>query len=408
MPIKHTNGCCRTVSVLAAGMSLAAAPGFAAQVYWQPSASISAEENTNLDLVPPPVSSTAGYIADAAALIGVATPQSDTTLRPHVDYRDYPTDPADNRLEEYLDVNSNYRSLRAKGSFYLGFERRDDFNAELTPAFYSDYAPVSPTNPQTGRTTIGATRTSILLLPDYSYSITPRFATGVSAIYQQLNYSPDNSSDAVNFRYYQGKAYLRWTVDQKNDVTFGGYGSKYQAERYDSQASSGGASLQLDTSWTPLFTTAASLNYQRTYIDTLIPTPFKTTSNPWGANFSAIYKAEVYSFRMDAGRSITPSGGGGVYVNEQVQFQYGRTFNRRLTLTVAAVALKNHGLTSNVSGDDRTYSRLAVDGKWMLTPTMFIQSGYQYFRQRFQVDTFSADNNRVYIRFGYQALGRQL
>jgi len=103
----------RTASLLAAGLGLAAAPGFAAQVYWQPSASISAEENSNLDLQPPPVGSTAGYLADAATVIGIATPNSDTTLRPRLDYRDYPTDPQDNRLEEYLEANSSYRSQRA-------------------------------------------------------------------------------------------------------------------------------------------------------------------------------------------------------------------------------------------------------------------------------------------------------
>src|SRR5450631_2077019 len=204
-PIMRTQGHRRTVSVLAAGLGLAAAPGFAAQVYWQPAAAISAEENSNLDLQPGPQSSVAGYVADVGTIIGVATPDSSSTIRPRVDFRDYPSDSGDNRLEEYLDVNSDYRSQRSKAGMYLGFERRDDFNAELSQAFYNDYAPVSPTAPETGRTTVGATRTSLLFLPDYSYSITPRFAAGVSAIYQQLNYSPDNAASAVDFRYYQGK-----------------------------------------------------------------------------------------------------------------------------------------------------------------------------------------------------------
>jgi hypothetical protein len=395
---------------LCAAAAMAAAPVFAAEVYVQPVATISAETDTNLDLQPASqgtAKTVEGYIADAAALIGIATPESDTTIRPRIDYRDYPTASYDNRLEGFLDLNSAYRSQRSKGSVYLGFQRRDEFNAELSSALYNPNGPVPPTSPETGRTVKGATRTSLILLPDYSYNITPLMAAGVSAIYQKLNYSPNNTFSAVNFDYYQGKAYLRWTLDQKNDLTVGGYGSKYQASRFDSRATSAGATLALDTSWSPLLSTGASVVYQRTNIDTTIPAPFKAVANPWGAAVSAVYKGQVNQFRMDAGRMITPSGGGGIYVNDQLQFQYGRNFSQRLTFTGATIALRNRGLTHNVSGDDRTYVRTVVDLKWMMTPTWFVQGGYQYLWQKFQLEPDGASNNRVYIRFGYQGRDRQ-
>jgi len=396
--------CARSLFVAAV---MASVPAFAAEVYVQPVASISVEDNSNLDLQPGPNSWVEGYIADFATLVGIVTPNSNMTIRPRVDYRDYPTDSQDNRLEEYLDWNAAYRSQRSKASIYLGYQRRDEFNAEFSAAQYNEFAPVSPTSPETGRTLVGATRTSLIALPDYSYSVTERVAAGVSGIYQQLSYSPEGVNGAIDFRYYQGKAYLRWSADPKNDLTLGGYGSTYEAAHFESRATSGGTSLQLDTSWSPLFTTTASVTYQRTTIDTSIPTPFKTVASPWGAGFSAMYKTEVDEFRMDAGRLITPSGGGGIYVNDQLQFQYKRMFARRLTLTGAAIVLRTRGLTSNVSGDDRTYYRPVVDLKWMMTRTFFVQGGYQYMWQKYSVDTFSANSNRVYIAFGYQGLGPQ-
>jgi hypothetical protein len=396
--------CVRSIFVVAV---MASVPGFAAEVYVQPVASISAEYNSNLDLQPGPNRGVEGYVADLATIVGIATPDSNTTLRPRIDYRDYPADPTDNRLEEYLDLNTAYRGQRSKASMYLGYERRDEFNAELSAAQYSDFAPVSPTSPETGRTIVGAVRTSLIALPDYSYLVTERVAAGVSGIYQQLNYSPEGVNAAIDFRYYQAKAYLRWAVDQKNDLTLGGYGSNYEAAHFYSRATAGGTSLQLDTSWTPLLTTAASVTYQRTSIDTTIPKPLKTDVNPWGASFSTMYKTDIQQFRLDAGRVITPSGGGGIYVNDQLQFQYNRAFTQRLSFTGAAIALRNRGLTSNVSGADRTYYRAVVDLKWMMTRTFFLQGGYQYMWQKFQVETYSASNDRIYVRFGYQGLGRQ-
>jgi hypothetical protein len=388
-----------------------AAPAFAAEVYVQPFAQISAEEDTNLDLQPASypgaIRSVEGYIVDAAAIVSIATPNSSVAIRPRVDYRDYPADSQDNRLEEYLDLNAAFKSQRGKGSVYFGYQRRDEFNAELSSALYDDFNPVHPTSPETGRTVLGATRESLILLPDYSYNVTPLMAAGVSAVYQQLNYSPDNTFSAVDFNYYQAKAYLRWTLNQKNDLTFGGYGSDYDATHFDSRATAGGATLTLDTSWSPLLSTSAGVVYQRTNIDTAIPSPLKEVANPWGATFSAVYKAEVDQFRMDAGRVITPSGGGGIYVNDQLQFQYDRNFTQRLHFTGAVIALRNRGLTSNVSGDDRTFVRTVVDLKWMIRPTWYVQGGYQYMWQKYELDPDGAANNRIYISFGYQGRDRQ-
>ena len=149
------------------------------------------------------------------------------------------------------------------------------------------------------------------------------------------------------------------------------------------------------------------MDYQHTNIDTTIPSPFKAVANPWGAAVSAAYKGELNQLRMNAGRVITPSGGGGIYVNDQLQFQYSRNFSQRLAFTGATIALRNRGLTRNVSGDDRTYVQTVVDLKWMMTRTLFVQGGYQYLWQKFQLAPDGASNNRIYIRFGYQGLDRQ-
>jgi hypothetical protein len=392
---------------LCAAALVAGAPVMAAQYYVQPTASVSAETDSNLDLDPSNTKSVEGYIGDAAALIGIVTPSSSTTIRPRVDYRNYPADSADDRLEEYLDLNTAYRSQRSKGSVYLGFERRDEFNAELSSALYDPNSPVSPTSPETGRSIQGAVRTSVILLPDYSYNLTQLTSAGVSGVYQHLGYSPDNSFDAVDFDYYQAKLYLRWTLDQKNDLTVGATGSEYKATHFDSKATSEGAAVTLDTSWTPLLSTSASVVYQRTTINTSVPTPFRDVANPWGATFSAIYKAEAQQFRMDGGRVVTPSGGGGIYINEQLQLQYLRNVTQRLSVTGAVIALKNAGITSNVNGNARTFVRTVVEGKWMFTPTFYVQGGYQYMHQKYEAETDSAANNRIYIRFGYQGRNPQ-
>lgn len=385
----------------------------AAEIWWQPIVSLESEINTNLDLLPGPNPKIGGYIGDAEAVVGVSTPSSDTIIHPHVDYRDYPSDTQDNRLEEFLDLTNSFRTARSKGGVYLDVQRRDDLFAERDAAFYNTYTPPSPTSPNTGQTITGAVRTSVLFVPDYSYSVTPLSSLGVSAVYQQFNYTPDNAFDAVDFRYYQTRGYLRHELDQQNDLTFGVYASQYEATHIESQANAGGFTVNFDRSWTPILTTGIQASYQHTvvsldeYNGAQVSAFFRDTSNTWGMRLSGEYKGQTQQFRLDAGRIITPSGGGGVYVSEQARLQYTRAVTQRFSFDTAAIVLKNHGLTANLLGSDRTYYRLGADCKYMLSRNFFVQGGYEYFWQRFQYDTFSADNNRVYVRFGYQGLGKQ-
>jgi len=380
---------------------------FAAEVYVQPSGYIGAETNSNLDLTPGGQQEVTGYLANLSSLIGIATPDSSTTIKPRLDYRDYPTDSGDNRLEEYLDFSSAYKSQRSSASISGTLDHRDELNAELNPAIYDDVNPVQPTSPQTGRTITGATRDSAYVVPSYTYGLTPRLSLGVTGLYQKVNYSPNDDSRYVDFDYYQGKAFVVWAFTQSSDLTFGGYGNKYNATRYDSTATAQGGSVDLNTSWTPLFSTRGSLTLQRSDVVSAIPPVFNGTVNAWGGSFSAIYKGEIQQFRTDLSRIITPSGGGSVYINDQLQFEYDRRITQRLSLTTAALWLKNRALTAEVSGNGRDYLRSVVEMKWMATQTWFVQGGYQYTWQKYQIDTDGAANNRLYLRFGYQGLNRQ-
>jgi hypothetical protein len=393
-------------SLLAAAVAVAA-PAYCADVFVTPTAYIGAETNSNLDMEPGGAQEVTGYVANMSSLIGIATPNSATTIKPRLDYRDYPTDQGDNRLEGFLDFNSYYKGQRNSASISGTLDHRDEFNAELTPALYDEVNPIQPTAPQTGRTVTGATRDSAYVVPSYSYNLTPLLAAGVSGLYQKINYSPNDDARFVDFDYYQAKAYLVWTVSHNSDLTFGGYGNKFNATRFDSTATAKGGSLDLNTSWTPLLSTRASVVLQHSDIVSSIPPTIDGSVNAWGGALGVDYKTEVQQFRADLSRLITPSGGGSVYINNQLQFQYGRNVTQRLSLTTAALLLKNRALTSAFSGNGRDYFRSVVEAKWMIARTWFVQGGYQYTWQKYQADPDGAANNRLYIRFGYQGLSRQ-
>ncbi len=393
--------------VACAAAALLQAPVFAAEVYWQPSASLTAEGDTNLDLDPGSNSRTLGALAMVSSVVGITNPDSDVNLRPRLEYRDYPEATQDNRLEAYLDINAVKRWPRSTLSVFGNLEHRDEFNAEFNSALYDNFNPTSPTTPETGKAIVGGTRNSAYIVPSYNFKFTPLLTGGLSGIYQRIQYSPSDEFSHVDFQYYLAKASLTWTVSQRSELSVGGFDSKYDALRFDSHAIGAGGSVDFDNHWTQKLSTSASVIFERITITQTAPQILDTSANAWGGTVGVIYAAQVSRFKFNGGRVITPSGGGALYASDQIRFQYDRDITYRFTATAAAIGLRERGVTSNVVGAYRNYLQTVLEAKWMMARTWFLQGGYQYSRQKFQNDPSGAASNRIYIRVVYQGLGAQ-
>jgi hypothetical protein len=395
-----------SIGLLSGYAAVLATPSSAAEVYYQPIALISAENNSNVDLDLGKQPQVQGYVADVATIVGIDTPDSTTIFRPRVVYRDYPKDSGDDRFEGYLDFNSTWRTQRSNANLQGSYQHLDEFNAEHTLAFFDDITAAQPA-PDTGRTVVGASRDSALLAPKYIYSFTPIISGGVSGDYQRVTYSPSDDTSHLNFDFYQARAFATYSASPRFDWSLGGFGSQFKTTAVDSRATGSGAVADFSANWTPLLSTNAELQYQHTDINTVIPTPLKSQLNTVVGSVDFGYKSELDRFRLIAKRSISPSGAGAVYTLDNIQFQYDRDVTERFSVTAAVIGVRTHGLTANLAGDDRKYAQSIIEAHYNLTRRFFVQGGYQYSWQRYQLDPDSASNNRIYIEFGYKGLGKQ-
>src|SRR5579863_1004674 len=96
----------------------ASGSALAQEYYLQPRGYVGAEVDSNRDLVTSgPKTTSEGYAADLGATVGIATPQSDTTLRPEVAFYDYPK-LSESSVKSVLDFLSNYHTQRAQYGIY--------------------------------------------------------------------------------------------------------------------------------------------------------------------------------------------------------------------------------------------------------------------------------------------------
>lgn len=402
------------VTASALAIALLSTSALGAQVYVQPIVSVKAQHNSNVELDSDDTQriSTEGYFADAATVIGIATPRSDSTIMPRLVYRYYPDESRLDRLEAFLDFTTRWSSERSKFSMFGRFEHRDQLNAERSDARYDEGLPTdTPTTDEeaadSGRTSAGSTRDMFLLLPSFTYELTQRTDVGVTADLQRIDYSPEDTTNHVDFDYYQGKAFVGWELTQRARVALGGFASQYDAINIDSQSTSYGASADFAMDWSTVVDSTLSILYQRSDIEKTQPTVFEDKANAWGAVLATTYTGQVSRVRFTLGRSIIPSGSGGLYESDSARIQYDRDLSERWQLMTAARYLRYRALSQDISGNDRDYTRAQAGLRWMVTRTWFAEVGYEYTWQKYESDQNSAADNSFALRFGYRGLPRQ-
>lgn len=395
-------------AALLSGGVLATMSVHAAQVYVQPIVSTQAQTHSNLGLERDGETVSAeGFFADAAAVIGIATPSSDTTIKPRLLYRKYPDVPRLDRLEGMLDFSTFYSGQRSSFQMFGRFEHRDDINAERSAAQFDEVTPDVPTGSETGRIRIGATRDALMLMPTYKYELTQRMDIGAATNLQAVDYSPDDSTSHVDFDYYEGKGFLGWELSQRARMSLGGYVSKYEARDIDAQVDSYGVSADFGWDWSAVLKSSLALLYQRSDIERTEPAVFADTANAWGADFKTVYQGQASRMRLNIGRTITPSGSGGLFESDNVRLGFERDLTARLQLTAAGRYLRDHALAQDTASNDRDYRRVELALRWMVTRTWFVEGGYDYTWQKYERDLRSADDNSFSLAFGYRGLPRQ-
>lgn len=385
-----------------------AAPALGAQYYLQPIATVTVESNSNIFLDAAGGSSPVGaYGADAAAVIGIATPDSDSNLKPRIRYLDYPNANKLNRLEAALDFNTSYKSLRNAFGLSGRFDHLNDATAQKPSALFNDVNPNAPGTSDTGRVQEGTTRDYLILRPSYTYQASQLVSLGATALYQTESFSPANLTSHVNFDFYQGNLFVGRKLSERTGLFAGGLVSRYETRDVVSTADSTGADIGITYDLAKTLVADLHVTFQRTDVNSTLSPVFIGTLNNWGASGRLTWLKDAAAFRIDLGRTIQPGSGGGLYSADQLHVEYDREISERLSYVTAARAVATRGLWANVGNQDRNYAAVDLSAKWMLTRTWIVEGGFSYFYRKYRTDPDSAYNNSFFVRCGYQGLPRQ-
>jgi len=408
--LSHSRTLAPPTAVLAAltvcGLILSSAD--ASDTYFLPAATVGPEYNSNRNMSPDAstAKSVEGYTAIAEAIFGVRTPRSSSELRPRIRYQAFPSYREYNRTEGWLDLNSKFSTERSEFTVIGKYSRQDQFTADFVNVAFDPFDPNPQPTADSGNIKVAETRTLTELRPSFVYRWNATTGVGADFQVQDLRYSAAVALDKQDYDNWQGNLHLVHRVSPQTELSAGGYVGRFETKDGLNKTNSVGALLGLSHNWSKENSSALSLVAERNKAEILAPVPSEETSTDWGVQFSTLRRGEVSRLRFAIGRQLTPSGSGGRASRDEIRAQYDRNLSQRLVFASALRAFQQRALSAKNgnSSSNRDVVAVELSLNWAVTPTWFFSGGYAYNWQDVVSATGSANNNRVFVTFGYRAL----
>jgi hypothetical protein len=396
-------GCSAALALLSIGGTASAQ-----QIYFQPQAEVGIQEDSNRNLVPSgdtvdKKSWATGVSGDANGLLGIATPRTDTTIRPDVSFDEYPSLHTHD-LNTLLDLNSGFHDQRDQASLQGQFNRQSTYSSELANPLFNVVNPNLPTTPETGRISTSTNRTLVTVVPAFDYDLTQRISWGVTGTFQSVDYSGSEAAAYVPYNYYQGSTSVGYAVTPLFTAKVGAFVGRDQAKDDTSSVNTDGGTLELDYKWSKLITASLVISGERDETKEVGTQTVSETGT--GATFNTNWQGEISKVQLSAGRSFTPSGSGGMFRADQVQVEYNRDLSQRMDFTAAARVINARSVGTTFASSDYNYVNIVTRLQWKITRTWYIAGGAEYVRTHNEPPIGTAKNGFVYVSVGYKGLGK--
>lgn len=380
----------------------------AAETYVQPLIEVRAEAHDNFALSPNPQnqSDEFGGKVDVGAVFGWVSPTGETSIRPRLRFQEYSTDEKVTNFEAFFDLRSEYQTERSNFLLVGRFDKRDSTTAEFSDAGFDDLDPEDPTTPETGSRTFDETRERYELRPSYQYRVSERASVGFGVIYQAVSYSDESPNERADYDYLQGEVAFSWATGPRTDLGLFANVSQFETRDGLNNTDAVGVGISLVQRWTESSGTEVRIYAEQNDI-TYGEVPTNKDDDSVGGEITYFSKGEMSDWRVVAGRSFTPTGNGEKSATDQARVEYKRRISEISQLKTAFRYIDGTSLGELGFANDRKYMRLDLEYRRFLTPTWYWGVGYTYRWQDRESALRSADDNQVYISFGYAGLGKQ-
>lgn len=384
----------RPALATALGCLGALATAHAAEYSLEPSVTAHIEHNDNIRMTTAPHESVSGASLHPSLKLKYATEITELSGIGSVNFRRYSRESELNATDVFL--NGLGRRQFATGSLGLAadYTRDSTLGTELQ---------------ETGLVLTRKQRNRVNLRPDWTWQMTERSALSLGYQYTDVSYQDGRAAGLLDYRNHAVFSSLQHDLSARDRVTGTLMYQQYRPSPSTQQADT----TSLQAGYTHLFSETlrgtAGVGVARIESQGL-PTGDRTTTRSLG-NLSVGKQFETGMMSARLSREVAPSGSGGLAQTDRAGLEWTGKLQETLSLRLAGAAYRTRFVDVTVPGsNDSTYYQLEPRLTWNATREWALETGYNYARQKHELNPTAATGNTVYVNAIYnwpkQAISR--
>lgn len=373
-------------------MALATSSANAEGWFWQPTASVFAEQNDNVRLSTTSKVDAASLGVSLAAALKRETPDSKVSLQPGL------------RMQRYSsnsDLDSTDISLQ--GSATQAYER---VQLGATGA-YVDSTTLTSEFEDSGNLRSRIDRTRFDLSPFVQYKLTPISSLKLATSYSKVNYEEGNPFGYYDYDQVRVDGTYSHTLTQRTQLSATVYSSQYKADAINNEATTLGGQLGMSYKMSEDTSFNGMVGGYSTDTDyTIGGVPVKQSASGALYSLGVSHSARLTTYSASLGRQILPSSTGEVRREDRLSFGINHKLTQRLELRGDAVFLDNNYLNANTN--DRKYRSIGGGMYWHLDPLWTLSASYRNSYQKYDISNDTAESNRFNVSVIFNGLNKAL
>ena len=338
-----------------------------------------------------------GLLLEASANFLYETPRTRFNVFPRVLSRNYSDNPEFDSTDLFLNSRFNHQMKSSSLAFRVNFDRQTVRTAERADANLEEEDADEIPNDDSGRVGVRGNRSKWRFTPSWSYQLGE--LSSVSVVFDYFDVGYDEVFFGLLTDYTDGRINLNY---RREFSTRNAFLATATARRFDSaddlagEVTGYGALIGFDSRLSQKTRLRAMIGLENTD-----PTTGESISEVVG-NITYTQRLETIRLLAQYRRSINASGAGRTSSRDQINVNFSRRLNEKISAGLGIRAYHSVGIGQTIQIDDRDYVQLRTNFAWHFSSSFLIDVDYRYtVLDRGDVGGERANSNHATLWFVY-------
>jgi len=390
------------IAVLTAGVLAATLPaesladwslGPMIRVGWE------SDDNPRLDPRTDQEISLNGLLAEAAVDMAYQSERTEFSFRPRYLLRDYNDYPEFDSNDVYLSSTYNHLMRSSSFGFRVNYDEQQVRNAERTDVDLTSEDPEDVDGVETGEVALAGNRAKLRIVPRWTYSFSDTSSIDAKLDYFDVSYDDVFAGLLTDYTDARLGLTYRHAMTTRTSFLATATGRRFEADDPNVENVNGlSGQIGIERAMSETTRLRAMVGVENTE---------QTVGNKQPemiGDLTLTRRLETITMYAQYRRSVNASGAGQVSIRDQVNINFNRRLNEKITTGLGVRAYKTASLGDLVTVlDDREYVQLRAQFIWHMTRALSFETSYQYtVLDRGPALDGKANSNRINLWFTWE------